>query len=121
MRADLCSVMALVMVQARCRGARAWDEDSQRSLLSIVTYSTSLKGFATIKAVLNVLAVYYEMKGRDVERNAITYNTMPNTLVHCCEMQCGPRLLEDMRDESLLIKPVITTYIMIMKEAVSPG
>jgi len=74
-----------------------------------------------IKDILNVLALYYEMKGRDVERNAITYNTMPNTLVHCCEMQCGPRLLEDMRDESLLIEPDMITYSMIMKEYFSSG
>ena len=72
MRADLCSVKALVMVQSRCMGPRAWDEDSQRSLLNIVTYSTILKGFAMIRAILNVLALSYEMKGRDVECNAIT-------------------------------------------------
>ena len=109
------------MVQSRCIGARAWDEDSQRSLLNTVTYSTILKGFAMMKDILNVLALYYEMKGRDVECNAITYNTMPNTLVHCCEMQCGPRLLEDMRDESLLIEPDMITYSMIMKEYFSSG
>ena len=55
------------------------------------------------------------MKGRDVERNAITYNTMPNTMVHCCEMQCAPRILEDMHDESLLMEPDMITYNMIMK------
>ena len=46
---------------------------------------------------------------------------MPNTLVLRCEMQCGPRLLEDMRDESLLIEPDMITYSMIMKEYFSSG
>ena len=46
---------------------------------------------------------------------------MPNTLVHCCTMQCAPRILEDMRDESLLIEPDMITYSMIMKEYFSSG
>ena len=78
------------------------------------------EGLCNDKAVLNRLAYCYEMKGRDVERNAITYNTMPNTLVHCCEM-CAPRILEDMRDESLLIEPDMITYSTIMKEYFSSG
>ena len=56
-----------------------------------------------IKAALNRLAYYYEMK------------------VQCCEMQCGSRLLKDMRDESLLIEPDMITYSTIMKEYFSSG
>ena len=36
-------------------------------------------------------------------------------------MQCGPRLLEDIRDESLLIEPDMITYSMIMKEYFPSG
>ena len=119
MRADLCSGFgygAIDVQRSSCTGRGFAEIFAQHCYL---LYES--EGLCNDKAVLNVLAFYYEMKGRDVECNAITYNTMPNTLVHCCEMQCAPRILEDMRDESLLMEPDMITYSMIMKEYVPSG
>jgi len=92
-----------------------WEDPEQRTLVNTVTYSTIVKGFAMSRQHDLVLAVYKEMKDRQIDCNSITYNTMINALARCNLMHEVPQLLEDMKASCPPVKPDIVTFSTIIK------
>jgi pentatricopeptide repeat protein len=120
-----CMVEALVMNNC---SDEAWslvkkidgDEDD-RSLLNTVIYSTILKGFAMAKRPDRLMALYDEMRAKDIPCNTITYNTMLNAFAKCGDMHRVPQLLEDMKTATPPVEPDIVTYSTMVKGFCAAG
>merc|ERR1719498_1780521 len=95
-----CMVEALVMNrcadQAWQLAQNLWNDESQRSLLNTVIYSTILKGFAMAKRPDRLMALYEEMRERDIACNTITYNTMVKGFCASGDLDKGLQLLKEM-------------------------
>jgi len=114
-----CMIEALV-VNGSTRDAwelvnKIWEDESQRSLVNTVIYSTILKGFAMAKQHDKVTELYEEMKARNVPRNTITYNTILNSIARCGLMDRVPALLEEMQTCEPRADPDLVTYSTIIK------
>jgi len=120
-----CMVEALVMNrcadQAWALVQKLWDDDAQKSLLNTVIYSTILKGFAMAKRPDRLMALYDEMRVRQIACNTITYNTMLNAFAQCGAMHKVPQLLEDMKAASPPVEPDIVTYSTMVKGFCASG
>lgn len=120
-----CMVEALVMNrcadQAWQLAQNLWNDDSQKSLLNTVIYSTILKGFAMAKRPDRLMALYEEMRARDIACNTITYNTMLNAFAQCNAMHRVPKLLEDMKAATPPVEPDIVTYSTMVKGFCASG
>jgi pentatricopeptide repeat protein len=92
-----------------------WNEEGERCLVNTVIYSTILKGFAINRRMDKAVALYDEMKSRNVACNTIVYNTMLNAFVRCGDLKRIPKLLEDMRAATPPIEPDMITYSTIIK------
>jgi len=120
-----CMVEALVM--NRCADQawqlvqKLWNDDTQKSLLNTVIYSTILKGFAMAKRPDRLMALYEEMRERDIACNTITYNTMLNAFAQCGAMHRVPELLEDMKAATPPVEPDIVTYSTMVKGFCASG
>lgn len=88
-------------------------DDNQRSLVTTVTYSSLLKGFA--KQSDKVVELYNEMQVSGVECNTITYNTILNAFAQCGAMHRAPKLLEDMQALGSAAAPDLVTYSTLIK------
>lgn len=120
-----CMVEALVM-NRRCD--QAWElvqkisaDESQKSLLNTVIYSTILKGFAMSKQLDRLMALYDEMRSSGIVCNTITYNTMLNAFAQCGDMNRVPQLLEDMKNAIPPVEPDIVTYSTMVKGFCAAG
>merc|ERR1719386_556156 len=108
-----CMVDALVM--NRCVDDAfdllhtVWEDEEERSSVNTVIYSTILKGFKMSKQPEKVIAVYKEMKERDIPCNTISYNTMIDACAHCGAMHRVPELLEDCRFKEALSKVIFVS------------
>lgn len=80
-----------------------------------IIYSTLIKGFSWSKQYDKVAALYLEMKEKGIPRNAITYNTILNSMARCGQMSEMMGLLEDMRSTDPPVEPDIVTYSTIIK------
>jgi len=114
-----CMVEALVM-NHRVEEAwklvnKTWQDETQRSLVNTVIYSTILKGFTMSKQHDKVCALYHEMRDRGIQCNTITYNTLLNALALCGQMKEVPQLLEDMRRADPPVLPDVVTFSTIIK------
>jgi pentatricopeptide repeat protein len=114
-----CMIDALVM--NRCT-SDAWElakqlrnDDNTAQLVNTVVYSTIIKGFANSKDTDKVMALYGEMKARDIRPNNITYNTILNAFAEGGAMHRLPALLEDMKSAVPPAEPDIVTYSTIIK------
>merc|ERR1719276_394967 len=120
-----CMVEALVMNrcadQAWQLAQKLWNDDTQKSLLNTVIYSTILKGFAMAKRPDRLMALYEEMRERDIACNTITYNTMLNAFAQCGAMHRVPELLEDMKAATPPVEPDIVTYSTMVKGFCASG
>jgi len=120
-----CMVEALVMNrcadQAWQLAQKLWNDDTQKSLLNTVIYSTILKGFAMAKRPDRLMALYEEMRERDIACNTITYNTMLNAFAQCNAMHRVPKLLEDMKAATPPVEPDIVTYSTMVKGFCASG
>merc|ERR1719498_739598 len=90
-----CMVEALVMNrcadQAWQLAQNLWNDESQRSLLNTVIYSTILKGFAMAKRPDRLMALYEEMRERD-----IACSTMVKGFCASGDLDKGLQLLKEM-------------------------
>jgi len=120
-----CMVEALVMNrfadQAWELAQKLWNDDTQKSLLNTVIYSTILKGFAMAKRPDRLMALYEEMREREIACNTITYNTMLNAFAQCGSMHRVPQLLEDMKAATPPVEPDIVTYSTMVKGFCASG
>jgi len=120
-----CMVEALVMNrcadQAWHLAQKLWNDDTQKSLLNTVIYSTILKGFAMAKRPDRLMALYEEMREREIACNTITYNTMLNAFAQCGAMHRVPQLLEDMKTATPPVEPDIVTYSTMVKGFCASG
>jgi len=92
---------------------KQFDSDERRGCINTVIYSTVLKGFAVARRMDKVMAVYKEMRGKEISCNTITYNTMLDAFAKCCAMDRASGLLEDMKESC--VEPDIITYSTIIK------
>lgn len=92
-----------------------WEDAETRKLVNTVTYSTIVKGFTVTRQHDQVLAIYKEMKDRQIQCNAITYNTMLNACTRCNMLHEIPQLLIDMKESTPPIEPDIVTFSTIIK------
>jgi len=92
-----------------------WNDESTRSAVNTVIYSTLLKGFAMAKRGDMVMALYDEMRVRQITCNTITYNTILNAFARSGVMHRLPQLLEDMKSSNPPVEPDLVTYSTIMK------
>jgi len=118
-----CMVEALV-INKEADGAwklvqEAWEDENQQHLVNTVTYSTLLKGFAAQPE--KIMAMYDEMKARNIECNTITYNTILNQFAQGKAMRRVPQILEDMRAATPPVEPDIVTYSTLIKGFCSSG
>merc|ERR1719498_1568147 len=120
-----CMVEALVM--NNCSN-EAWslvrkiaDDKDDSALLNTVIYSTILKGFAMAKRSDRLMALYEEMRAKDIPCNTITYNTMLNAFAKCGDMHKVPKLLEDMKTADPPVEPDIVTYSTMVKGFCAAG
>eukprot|EP00929_Paragymnodinium_shiwhaense_P107912 TRINITY_DN74259_c0_g1_i1.p1 TRINITY_DN74259_c0_g1~~TRINITY_DN74259_c0_g1_i1.p1 ORF type:complete len:502 (-),score=150.46 TRINITY_DN74259_c0_g1_i1:84-1589(-) len=120
-----CMVDALV---SNRRADDAWElvwelEESpeQRGVANTITYSTLLKGFAASKEANKVLAVYKEMKAKDIACNIITYNTILNAFAQCGDMHSASQIWAEMRAAEPRVEPDLVTYSTLVKGYASSG
>jgi pentatricopeptide repeat protein len=120
-----CMVEALVAngraSEAWHLAQKIWEDESTRSLVNTVIYSSILKGFAHTKETEKVMALYKEMKSHGIQANTITYNTILNAFAQGGAMQCVPALLEDMKAATPPVEPDIVTYSTIVKGFCNAG
>jgi pentatricopeptide repeat protein len=114
-----CMVEALVMNK---RTSDAWalvlelrSDQNTAPLLNTVIYSTILKGFANSREIDKVMAIYAEMKVRNIQSNTITYNTILNAFAQGGAMHRAAVLLEDMKSADPPVEPDIVTYSTLVK------
>jgi pentatricopeptide repeat protein len=98
-----------------------WNDTNTRQLVNTVIYSTILKGFAVARETDKVMALYQEMKERQIPANSITYNTIINAFAQNGQMHRVPMLLEDMKTASPHVDPDIVTYSTIVKGFCNSG
>jgi len=114
-----CMIEALVMSgctqEAWDLTQKLWEDESQRSSVNTVIYSTILKGFAMTRQHTKVTALYEEMKQRNIPRNTITFNTILNSIARCGLMDRVPEILADMRNSEPQAVPDLVTYSTIIK------
>jgi len=114
-----CMVEALVMSgctqEAWDITQTLWEDETQRSSVNTVTYSTILKGFAMTRQHTQVTALYEEMKQRSIPSNTITFNTILNSIARNGLMDRVPEILEDMRCSEPQAVPDLVTYSTIIK------
>jgi pentatricopeptide repeat protein len=67
------------------------------------------------------MALYEEMRERDIACNTITYNTMLNAFAQCGAMHRVPELLEDMKAATPPVEPDIVTYSTMVKGFCASG
>jgi len=96
------------------------DKDT-KALLNTVIYSTILKGFAMGKRADRLMALYEEMRAKEIPCNTITYNTMLNAFAKCGDMHRVPKLLEDMKTANPPVAPDIVTYSTMVKGFCAAG
>jgi len=120
-----CMVEALVVNNC---SDEAWslvrkiaDDKDDKALLNTVIYSTILKGFAMAKRADRLMALYEEMRAKDIPCNTITYNTMLNAFAKCGDMHKVPKLLEDMKTAQPPVEPDIVTYSTMVKGFCAAG
>jgi pentatricopeptide repeat protein len=120
-----CMVEALVMNDA---ADQAWqlvkkisEDEAHKGLLNTVIYSTILKGFAMSKRADRLMALYEEMRAKNIPCNTITYNTMLNAFAQCGDMHKVPKLLEDMKNATPPVEPDIVTYSTMVKGFCAAG
>jgi pentatricopeptide repeat protein len=120
-----CMVEALVVNNC---SDEAWtlvrkiaDNEDDKALLNTVIYSTILKGFAIAKRSDRLMALYEEMRAKDIPCNTITYNTMLNAFAKCGDMHKVPQLLEDMKTANPPVEPDIVTYSTMVKGFCAAG
>merc|ERR1719330_2042589 len=89
------------------------EDAERRNCINTVIYSTVLKGFASVKRMDKVFAVYKEMQVRDIPCNTITYNTLLDAYAKACSMNQASQLLEDMGESC--VEPDIITYSTLVK------
>jgi len=100
---------------------KMWNDESTRSLVNTVIYSSILKGFAQTKETEKVMALYEEMKDHGVQANTITYNTILNAFAQGGAMHRVPAFLEDMKAATPPVEPDIVTYSTIVKGFCNAG
>merc|ERR1719498_823543 len=120
-----CMVEALV---SNRRTGDAWklaqkmlSEESTRPLVNTVIYSTIIKGFAYMKDIEKVMALYQEMRSHEVQANTITYNPTLNAFAQGGAKDRVPALLEDMKSAEPAVEPDIVTYSTIVKGFCNSG
>lgn len=120
-----CMVEALVVNNC---SDEAWtlvrkiaDDKDDKALLNTVIYSTILKGFAMAKRSDRLMALYEEMRAKEIPCNTITYNTMLNAFAKCGDMHKVPKLLEDMKTANPPVEPDIVTYSTMVKGFCAAG
>merc|ERR1719446_1867545 len=120
-----CMVEALV---SNRRTGDAWKlaqkmlrEETTRPLVNTVIYSTIIKGFAYMKDIEQVMALYQKMRSHEVQANTITYNTILNAFAQGGAMDRVPALLEDMKSAEPAVEPDIVTYSTIVKGFCNSG
>jgi pentatricopeptide repeat protein len=120
-----CMVEALVVNNC---SDEAWslvrkiaDDENDKDLLNTVIYSTILKGFAMAKRSDRLMALYEEMRAKNIPCNTITYNTMLNAFAKCGDMHKVPKLLEDMKTADPPVEPDIVTYSTMVKGFCAAG
>jgi pentatricopeptide repeat protein len=120
-----CMVEALVVNNC---SDEAWslvrkiaDDKDDKALLNTVIYSTILKGFAMAKRSDRLMALYEEMRSKEIPCNTITYNTMLNAFAKCGDMHKVPKLLEDMKTANPPVEPDIVTYSTMVKGFCAAG
>merc|ERR1719240_1958092 len=96
-------------------------DESLKALLNTVIYSTILKGFAMSKRPDRLMALYEDMRTRNIPCNTITYNTMLNAFAQCGDMHKVPQLLEDMKNSCPPVEPDIVTYSTMVKGFCAAG
>jgi pentatricopeptide repeat protein len=111
--ANHCAEEAWQLVQ------EMWGDDATCSLINTVAVSTLLKGFA--RQPDRVVAIYEEMRARDIQSNLITYNTILNAFAQSGAMDRAPKLLEDMKAATPAVEPDIVTYSTLIKGFCSSG
>jgi len=92
-----------------------WEDETQRSSVNTVIYSTIIKGFAMTRQHEKVTALYEEMKQRSIPSNTITFNTILNSIARCGLIDRIPEVLEDMRGLEPPAVPDLVTYSTIIK------
>eukprot|EP00933_Yihiella_yeosuensis_P033263 TRINITY_DN26_c0_g1_i2.p1 TRINITY_DN26_c0_g1~~TRINITY_DN26_c0_g1_i2.p1 ORF type:complete len:872 (+),score=200.07 TRINITY_DN26_c0_g1_i2:162-2618(+) len=92
-----------------------WDDEEKRPLVNTVVYSNIMKGFAMLKDVVQVRAVYREMTDRGIECNRVAFNTILNASAMCGEMEEVPNILKLMREADPPIVPDVITFSTIVK------
>eukprot|EP00930_Biecheleria_cincta_P046653 TRINITY_DN321_c0_g1_i1.p1 TRINITY_DN321_c0_g1~~TRINITY_DN321_c0_g1_i1.p1 ORF type:complete len:854 (-),score=164.03 TRINITY_DN321_c0_g1_i1:268-2829(-) len=95
--------------------SQCWEDPERRELVNTSTYSFVVNGFTIAKQHDKVLAVYQEMKERQIPCNKVTFNTMLNAMARCGMMHELPQLLDDMRNCTPPIEPDIVTFSTIIK------
>lgn len=112
---NLCTADAWKLAQQLLK------EEKTKPLVNTVIYSTIIKGFAHMKDVSKVMALYDEMRGHGLRANTITYNTILNAFAQSGAMDRVPALLEDMKTANPPVEPDIVTYSTIIKGFCNSG
>jgi pentatricopeptide repeat protein len=89
------------------------DDDHCSSVINSVIYCSVLKGFTREKKMDQVLAVYAEMKERDMELSIVTYNTLLDACARCGRMDQLPIILVDMKAGRVQLN--VITYSTMLK------
>lgn len=120
-----CMVEALVnnglAADAWQLASKMWNDQRTKPCVNTVIYSSILKGFASSKETDKLMAVYEEMRARQVQPNTITFNTIFNAFAQNGQMHRVPTLLEHMRTGSPPVRPDIVTYSTIVKGFCNAG
>jgi len=120
-----CMVEALVSngcgTDAWQLAGKMWDDERTRPCLNTVIYSSILKGFASSKETQKVMAVYEEMRSRQIQPNTITYNTIINAFAQNGQMHRVPPLLDHMKTACPPVHPDIVTYSTMVKGFCNSG
>lgn len=98
-----------------------WNDDSTRTLVNSVIYSTILKGFANMQNTEKVMVVYEDMKSHGIPPTTITFNTILNAFANGGAMHRVPALLEDMAAAQPPVELDIISYSTIVKGYCNSG
>lgn len=112
---NLCTADAWKLAQQMLK------DEHTRPLVNTVIYSTIIKGFASMKDVKKVMALYDEMRTQGLTANTITYNTILNAFAQGGAMDRVPALLDDMKSADPIVEPDIVTYSTIIKGFCNTG
>lgn len=120
-----CMIEALAH-NGRCGEAwklvqKLWEGAETRALITNLTYSTLMKGFATAKQPDHIQHLYQEMRERKLPINAVAYNTVLNALVRCDMINKVPEIMEHMMSADPPVEPDIITFSTIIKGYCNTG